>query len=340
MDCRSLKGKKVLFFYPDFFGYGEMIQKKMEELDMEVKLHNSKSVKSAFGRALFKIVPEFIISISKNYFMKILIECRSVKLDYILVVERLPIWFLKRLRIEHPKAKFILYMDDSIKNLKNIEKRFYLFDRIYSFDKQDALKYEEIIFRPLFYSDETYNLGISKKEKEYKYDICFLGTCHSDRYRIIKEFKDICRNKKLRFYSYLYLQSRFMYYYYKITDRTYRKSKKYEFNFDKKSYLETMEIQDLSRVIMDIQHIKQTGLTMRTIEMIGMRKKLITTNISIKEYDFYNPKNILVIDRNNIQLDDDFFVTGYEEIDPKVMKRYSLKEWICNVLEEGYNAEV
>ncbi|WP_228731997.1 MULTISPECIES: hypothetical protein [Pseudomonas] len=40
----------------------------------------------------------------------------------------------------------------------------------------------------------------------------------------------------------------------------------------------------------------QAGLSFRFFEAMTSRKKVITTNKSVVDYDFYNPANILVID--------------------------------------------
>ena len=71
---------------------------------------------------------------------------------------------------------------------------------------------------------------------------------------------------------------------------------------------------------------------MRTIEMIGMHKKLITTNQAIKKYDFYNPDNIAVIDRNDIAIPEGFLDKPYSEIEDAIYNRYSLESWIIDVL--------
>lgn len=73
---------------------------------------------------------------------------------------------------------------------------------------------------------------------------------------------------------------------------------------------------------------------MRTIEMIGLKKKLITTNKDIVNYDFYNENNILVVDRNNFKLDTDFINKPYQELDERIYKKYSLESWIKTLLEE------
>ena len=74
---------------------------------------------------------------------------------------------------------------------------------------------------------------------------------------------------------------------------------------------------------------------MRTIESIGCQKKLLTTNKSIKEYDFYNENNICVIDRNNIELKKAFFLTPYEPIDKAIYEKYALKSWLNKIFSEN-----
>lgn len=55
----------------------------------------------------------------------------------------------------------------------------------------------------------------------------------------------------------------------------------------------------ISKAQIEIQHPSQKGLTTRAFESLGTKTKLITTNPAIRQYDFYNSNNILIIDRNN-----------------------------------------
>ena len=64
---------------------------------------------------------------------------------------------------------------------------------------------------------------------------------------------------------------------------------------------------------------------MRTIEIaLGMRKKSITTNLDIKEYDFYDKNNILIIDRKNPIINKEFLETNYHEL--------RMKKFINNIV--------
>jgi len=67
-----------------------------------------------------------------------------------------------------------------------------------------------------------------------------------------------------------------------------------------------MDIIKNFKTIIDIERPLQKGLTMRTIEMLGTNKKIITTN------------NIFIIDRNNPIIDEIFLKKEYQEIDKNI----------------------
>lgn len=73
---------------------------------------------------------------------------------------------------------------------------------------------------------------------------------------------------------------------------------------------------------------------MRIIEMIGMKKKIITTNKDIVNYDFYDSRNIFVLDRNDLNISLGAFSNRYFDVDDSVYNRYSLESWIYEVLWE------
>ena len=87
-----------------------------------------------------------------------------------------------------------------------------------------------------------------------------------------------------------------------------------------------------TRTIIDIQHPKQSGLTMRTLEIVGMKKKIITTNSDIVNYDFYNENNIAIIDRKSPLIDKNFINSPYVELDLAIYEYYSIKKWCLDVL--------
>ena len=82
-----------------------------------------------------------------------------------------------------------------------------------------------------------------------------------------------------------------------------------------------------SKIIIEIQRKEQIGLSFRVFEALGQRKKLITTNTDIVNYDFYHPQNILVIDEAAINIPEDFVNSPYIPISDKVLDKYRLRNW-------------
>jgi hypothetical protein len=87
-----------------------------------------------------------------------------------------------------------------------------------------------------------------------------------------------------------------------------------------------------SKVLLDINRLGQIGLTFRVFESLGLEKKLITTNADIKNYDFYNPNNILIIDEKNPVIPAAFFENEYEKIPESILQKYTLKGWTKTVI--------
>ncbi len=322
----ALQSRKILFFSQYFFGYEEKIAKKMKELGADVFLYDEMSVNTPFERALLKISPNLFKNKTEKYYDKILEKERNNQFDYVVFIDcEMPTPnVLKKYKSCFKEARFCLHMWDSIDNLKGVEGKFKFFDHITSFDRKDAAVHK-LGFRPLFFCDEYRATG---EKRDYKYELSFIGTIHSDRYSIIQELKKSTKS----IYLYLYLQSKFIYYFYKLTKKTFRNTRRTDFMYDKIDSTTIAEVVNESSAILDIQHPRQTGLTMRTLEMLGMKKKIVTTNTDIKNYDFYNPNNICVIDRKKPVVPNEFYNREYENLNDDIYEYYSLGHWIVDIL--------
>ena len=67
--------------------------------------------------------------------------------------------------------------------------------------------------------------------------------------------------------------------------------------------------------------------------MIGMKKKIITTNRDIVNYDIYDPQNILVISREDVNIPTLFFKSAYKELNEQIYKKYHIKSWIKDIFQ-------
>ena len=268
-----LSGKKILLLYARFFGYDVIVKEKLESLGAHVDLYDARANINSFEKAIRKINTRYYYRKQRLFHEGIQKSNKTKEYDFIFSNDVLDEEILKQYRKTFPSAIMILYIDDSVKNMKGVENTFKYFDRVFTFDKKDSETYH-ISFRPLFFSDVFMDENCI--EGEIDYDISFVGTCHSDRLSIINLIQRKYSNYKYFFFC--FMQSWFMYYYHYLLEKEYRNVDKSFFRFKPISISDVAAIMHRSKCILDIQHPNQTGLTMRTIETIGAKKKIITTN--------------------------------------------------------------
>ena len=326
IDNTAINGKYILLLYEKFFGYDVTVKKKLEESGAKVDLYDVRADINTVEKAILKFNDVLYLKKQRKFHSEIINKNAQKKYDFIFANNKVDIEVLKKYRKTFPDAKIILYLNDSVKNIKGVEKTFSYFDKVLTFDRSDAEKYS-IVFRPLFFSD-LFTQKKNEKTPETT-DICFVGTCHSDRLSIIKRIKE--KYSSYNYFLYCYLQSWFMYYYYRLTDSEYRTVKKDFFKYTAMPLSDVVNELAKSKAILDMQHPLQTGLTMRTVETIGMGKKIITTNTDIANYDFFDKNNILIIDRENPEIPEDFIYGQYKDLPDEIYEKYSISGWIKDV---------
>jgi hypothetical protein len=334
----TLHNKNIIFFSVQTFNLEKEIIKKLEEFGAKVDYYDERPSNSNFTKGIIRLKRSIYQHKIDEYYNTILENSKSKKYDFLFVNrgEVVPGFFLEKFKLQQPNCEFIFYTWDSFSNHTHPTTILKYFDKKFTFDSDDALKFD-INFRPLFYLDGYKKLK-SIQEKVTEYDLLFLGTAHSDRYRISDFIVNWCNKNALKSFCYYYMYGKMVYFYKRIFDKTFK-----EFDFKKLSFksLNTKQILDLyakSNVILDINHPGQKGLTMRTFETIGAGKKMITTNSEVKKYPFYNQNNIFVIDRNNIELQKDFFLKKYENVSDEVYEKSSIEGWLkCLFVESEPN---
>ena len=184
----------------------------------------------------------------------------------------------------------------------------------------------------MFYTDIYEKLG-KKQQREYVYDCSYVGTAHPQKYKYVNEMsaslKDVLPNQ----FIYHYMPSKLKFLYHKVKDEEYKKAKYKEFERTKMTAEAVLDVFEKSRCILDAPQAGQTGLTIRTLECLGAKRKLITTNFDIRNYDFYNTNNILIFD-GNVDPDIPFFTKEYEDIPEKIYQKYSLRHWLKTMLDD------
>ena len=104
------------------------------------------------------------------------------------------------------------------------------------------------------------------------------------------------------------------------------------FEFDSLNRNEVLKIFKESKAIIDCPLPNQRGLTMRTFEVLALKRKLITTNKNIKDYEFYTPDNIFIIESDKEIIPMEFINTDFNK-NYTLSSKYSLKEFVNKLVE-------
>lgn len=327
----DFKRKKILMFYP--YGatkhYGEAIKAELEARGANVYGYDERPSQNSLVKIVIRLFKKKIPQIFDKYIQRVISANINEEFDYILICrgEAFTPYTIAHLKESFPKAKVLLYFWDIIR-CADVRFNIPCSDKAMSFDPQDAEDNKGLAFRPTFFVKEYKNV------KEYnlpKNDVVFIGTLHSKRHKIIKNLEKKLKEQGIHFYTYLFVPSILVYIkdffikfpYIGIT----------KVHFSPISISETVEVLNETRAIFDINYTNQKSLSTRAYEAMAARRKYITTNPEVKTYDFYNPKNILVVDLYNPIISKDFLESPFEEVSQDILYHYSVEGLVDDIFD-------
>lgn len=320
-----MRKKRLLYIAPDYYGFNEVVLeglKKYSDCDI-THIVSNKKYKNIWHRIYNFLLKIFL----KKNIKKELIE-RSVKeiinknpyYDYLLINapyligESLLDFILKKSKVS------IAIFWDSMEKIPMQKDYLSKIDIIYSFEPKDCEKYNLRKITNFFFVED--------ENKAIHYDVAYLAT-YDDRiniaatiFRYFQQYGIVAKGKIFVYKSNIKVEEDLPNI--EIINKIVPFSEAYKYYLD-------------SKIILDIAHSNQEGLSFRPYEALGMRKKLITTNKNIVNYDFYDPNNIFLIeDVNNIMIPEDFFKSDYKDIDSAIKNKYHIKNWIKKIINEAF----
>jgi hypothetical protein len=295
----------------------------------DIRPHCSVGCKNLISNG-FQVLPVIFKSKKIEYILKI---CRKLKLLFlnfnksnwiidfsilsnsstIIIFDSSIEYFLcKYLQNNFSNKKLILYYWNTI-NIKKKNEISYFKKHwdIYSFNLDDCIKYK-IKFNKLFspISDDM-NTSITQKIKQ---DVFFAG-------------KNKGRIKQLQNIINIFLKYNITYKFIVSNAEKFNSENVYTKAI---SYDEVLTENINSRAILDVNYNEVYGMTMRELEALFLKKKLITNNTKIKNRDFYHPNNVYIIENtNNNEYNDinDFLKLPFTAIDEDILNSYSVESW-------------
>lgn len=215
--------------------------------------------------------------------------------------------------------KYIAYLYDSLARCP-AEHLFDLFDEIFTFDQADGKKHQFKLITNYNYLPE------SKIQTVAKFDLVYIAS-FDNRRNMVNEILQKMKNLKLsaqiiivgkKSWKNKYIPSRNS----SVIYKTKRIPHENISDYYKKG-----------KVLLDLMRDNQTGLSFRIFEAMALKKKIITNNPTIKEYDFFQPENILILNKDLSNLEKSFFETPYEELSPEIYHKYTLENWVKTIFK-------
>ena len=155
--------------------------------------------------------------------------------------------------------------------------------------------------------------GVGQKPK---YDAFFVGL-DKGRTKELSKLKSIfdCKDISYRFHV--------------VGDKG-KKIKGLDQNYDSPLSYEEVINNDLdSRVIIDIVSNGQNGLTLRPLEALNLKRKLLTNMETIVRHRLYNSNNIFIIGKDDDSRLKEFVMTPFDENNyEQLVDYYSFKQWL------------
>lgn len=323
-------GADVLLIGGGFFGYAKEMIAVLEARGRRVLWFDDRPATDAVTKGLLRLAPMLIAEKTRAFEEQIAARSRGEPICDVLVIkgEALSPAGIERLRAVLPDARFTLYYWDSYLNMPvNSPEKVSLFDRAFTFDPIDAANDARLRYRPLFFLERYARLP----RLEQDIDVLFFGTDHSDRHVVLRRIA-AALPAGLRFVRILYSRSRLLYWLARTGVPRRWMTRGEKFIFEPLAREQIASLTARARVVLDIERPVQRGFTMRTIELLGAGKKILTTNPDIMRADFFHPANICFIDREKPVFSPAFMHAEYQPLDERVIRRYTLSAWLDEVL--------
>lgn len=345
MEQNNVKGKKILLLCEDFFSYDQAIAEELKKMGaVDVHLKTARFFRSSLRSKESFRIKKFLSNPfeQKNWTLQFEKEIANKSFDIFLCIENACFSksFMTFLRKHNPNIKCVLFLWDKYNTQQGGYKDYrFLFDKVYSFDKDDCSKYG-MEYLPDFYLPQPC-------PEQFEYDISFVGTARRKttihRFALIDYIHRFCIRNNLKSFLYLRASTPDM----KKYNSAKRFLKKYLFRskyrctyarYKGQPWLQSQSIpldvcnwhQSHAKALLDLNHTNRQGMTLNAIAAIAHGQKLITTNKRIKEEDFYDPDMIYIIDEANPYLDIKFFSRPNKKVDISFLR---IDNWLNHILK-------
>ena len=242
-------------------------------------------------------------------------------IDYALFIRSdiYPESFLREIKAR--SGVMVNYQWDGVDRFAAARGQIGLFDRFYVFDPDDAVRLSgQVLPATSFYFDYPVDSVAADPEEIY-----FLGAHREDRKEAVVRFCRYAEQNGLKLNFQIARPGQ------PEADREYPVGNITFHNGI--PYTDNLHNARSCGVLADFVISTHKGLSLRTFEAVGYRKKLITTNPQVAEYDFYHPDNIYIWNGRTFDGLPEFLAGPYHDLGQEITQKYSFGNWIRYVLQ-------
>lgn len=329
---------RILLVTPSTFGYESRIYEGFVRSGhhvewMDERIGNSSFIKVVTRLNLLQLVP----SLLRGIVMRLVEAVRVHELDRIIVInpETLRGRQFALLKSELPDTDIIIYRWDSLSQKPLDDLSFEAATVVFSFDPADCTADNRLRHLPLFHDHREPPSPEKFNEVDFKYKLSFIGTAQLRRLRVLGSLCKLLDEKEQPYFFYLKSQSSIHQFFFYIAALI--TGYKGLLSRSAIRYDDLMVINSQAEAVVDIEFSGQSGLTMRTFEVLFSGKHLLTTNANVRLYDFAGGHSVTVFDDNAPAMP--VIKQGLDEKIVEKFDQYSLDHWIhtlTGMKEGGY----
>jgi hypothetical protein len=238
-------------------------------------------------------------------------KLKNLDADTIIVFDgHVRIQFLEWLKKNNPNKRIILWCWNTVQEIGDkipmdkipagIEK--------WSYSKFDCKKYN------LHYNTTFYPTNYEMPNFKIERDVFFVG---KDKGRLAELVFLQNQLEVLGLSTYFHISPTYRFW--------LKKNKCYSSPIPYKKVLEEIA---KSKAILDFSVSKTAGPTIRPLESLFHKRKLITDDLNIISCDYYCPNNIFVLGKDDIQKIPEFLNSPYTEINTEIVNKYGMGNWL------------
>lgn len=220
--------------------------------------------------------------------------------------------YVKWLYSNNPDSRIILFyenLSNKYNSPNNISRNWC---EMWTADKNEAKE-----FKINWYSGGGYFKHWKVIKKVPDIDLFYIGK-DKNRLETLKMIEDECNKRGVKTYFYI------------TQDRNYKKTDSYHKPF--LPYKEVLEYLGRTKAILHLSNGCQSGVTMRIEESLIHEIKLVTDDLDIVNYDFYNPNNFFVIGLDDWDKLPNFLTTEYVHQDSSFFNSAYFDDFVQTLL--------